>query len=299
MVFLPSQASRFFSLRLELTQFGFSRPAYTTASVCSKCNDVTSSLSKRQADGCTKLNGTDQNVNANMDMVAPCTTFSAANYGRLRQFDGYLLDQGMQLADVLTPGQAQFKVLMTANISMVKYTPVWNDPRVGLLTQHQDYTQTVTFKDTETMFMSYLVMKVSDDFFRNETTWEDSSPSAEECGLYFCAKAYETEVKNGVLTEKQVGVWAEKDPQSWRLLNDDSSDDAEEFMDEHPSLGQTSHLRTDLVMTVPDGEVEGEVATRFGVTQGTIRGLQGMWRIGVNMALVDKLGLTRPAIKTV
>lgn len=57
------------------------------------------------------------------------------------------------------------------------------------------------------VFLSYLVLRVSDEFLGNKTAWEDSKPTATECGLYFCANAFYSKVENGNLEERQLGQW--------------------------------------------------------------------------------------------
>ena len=91
-------------------------------------------------------------MDANINMEGGCTTFQVPG-GRIRQFDGHLLLEDQKLTDILESTEttfSSFTVLLTANISY-------------------DYTQSVSFKDKSTMFLSYLVLRVGDDFLRNET----------------------------------------------------------------------------------------------------------------------------------
>lgn len=59
-------------------------------------------------------------------------------------------------------------------------------------------------------------MRASGDYRYNNSSWEDTPPICTECGLYFCAKAYESIVKNGQLEETGLGTWAVREPQSWK-----------------------------------------------------------------------------------
>lgn len=220
-------------------------PTFTSAGVCSTCNDVTSALVKDYNSGCEGNSGRD----------GGCTTFSAS-YGSIGQHDGALLDEGWTLDDMLNPmSRLQYSagaVLLTSNLTM-------------------DYTRTISFKELKTIFVSYLVIRVSDDFVRNETAWKDSTPTATECGLYFCAKAFNSRVQNGNLIEDQLGQWADRDPQSWKM----GGSSTVEFMEKHPSLDPINYYLTDLVVTVPGNIAqEMEVEPRFNITQATVTGLQ-------------------------
>ena len=223
-------------------------PVFTTAGVCSACNDVTSSLKRTRSPLCNADNGTDQALPSNVDFDQPCTTFSGL-YNRIRQIDG--LSDG----DVNNKATSA-TVFLTANTT-------------------EDHSQTSSFGDTDTMFLSLLVLRASNEFASRKTAWEDSKPTATECGLFFCAKAFESRVDNGALVEKEVGSWAVRDPESWKMTK--ATDDDQEFADAHTSLERMPYYRTDLVIEVPSDEAEDlgrSVTTRFNITQATIAGLQ-------------------------
>ena len=121
-------------------------------------------------------------------MDGPCTSYTTG-YGRIRQFDGYLIQTGRNLTDILRPLEItshtdDSRVLMTANTTL-------------------DYRRTISFNDSETMFLAYLILRAGDDFVKNQTAWEDARPNATECGLYFCVKGYSSKVERGSLVEKQ------------------------------------------------------------------------------------------------
>lgn len=222
-------------------------PVFATVGVCSACNDVTSSVERTRAPLCTPNNGTDQALPSNIYFEEPCTTFSGL-YNRMRQIDGLAnKNQGTSAT-----------VFLTANTT-------------------EDHSQTTSFRDSDTLFLSLLILRASDAFENRETAWEDSKPTATECGLFFCAKAYESRVDNGALVEKEAGSWTARDPESWKMTKVTADD--QEFADAHTSLVRMPYLRTDLAIEIPPKEAKGlglgaSAASRFNITQATIAGLQ-------------------------
>ncbi|KAK0725186.1 hypothetical protein B0H67DRAFT_641637 [Lasiosphaeris hirsuta] len=233
-------------------------PLFTTAAVCSRCNDVSKSSKLIKFSGETSRDdtGTDQYVPSTISSEGLPYTGYNLSYGHIKQRNGefFKLDS--------TPAP----VLLTAFLNT-------------------DYSASVSFHDLDTAFATFLVMRASEDYMNSKIAWEDATPISTECGLYFCAKAYESVVENGLLKETEVGTWAIREPQSWRASDvqreEGSRIDPEDLRiweDHHPTFDYTTEkdfFRTDLQLHIPEDELKDANITRvFNVTQTTIMGTQ-------------------------
>lgn len=234
-------------------------PVFTTAAVCSRCNDISrAKITRRTGLTDSFKEGTDQYYPDNWSQTINKTyTSYEVSYGHIRQFDG-------EFHPFYT------KVLLTAFVNT-------------------NYTKSVTFQDDATTFATFLIMHASRDFLNDSVPWEHSWPTATECGLYFCAKAYESPATNGMLAEKEVATWAVREPRSWSAADVYQTEEwrarperQQRWDREHPTLDHTGErlFRSDLQVVIPPGTgaspgPDGRRAQdRFNITQTTVLGLQ-------------------------
>jgi len=234
-------------------------PLYTTAAVCSRCNDVSRDIAKKRLQTTAfNRNGTDifwAQIPNDFNVTLNLTSYDVA-YAHIKQFNVPVGVNRFMYGDA---------VLLTASAST-------------------NYSESMSFRDMNTTIATVLIMRASDDFTHHNVSWEDSTPVATECGVYLCAKAYTATVLNGALQESEVGSWAIREPKSWR-----AADVAHHNIEESPiRLGRfdmtfpsfalsekAATFRTDLQLVIPENELHGAVGentvpTRFNISQSTI-----------------------------
>jgi hypothetical protein len=145
---------------------------FTTLGVCSKCQDVSSHLVK------TTVNGTNLGTVTNPVMYSygNFTSYSLP-YVNLTNFDTsvrYGTEAYMSAAPVLNPGL------------------------------------TIAFQDMDTMISTVGIITAAKAYESGDTDWNETTVSATECALYYCANAYQSRVQNSVLEETTLGSWAER-----------------------------------------------------------------------------------------
>ncbi|KAK3345797.1 hypothetical protein B0T25DRAFT_461784, partial [Lasiosphaeria hispida] len=149
-------------------------PIFTTAAVCSRCNNVLQSrIIKTTGVTDSFQEGSDQYHPTRVSKPGqfPYTGYNVS-YGHIRQFNGEF-------------GQYYTEVLLTAFVNT-------------------NYSESVTFQGDNTTFATFLIMRASEGFLKEHVPWEDSWPTAMECGLSFCAKGYLSSATNGLLSETEL-----------------------------------------------------------------------------------------------
>jgi hypothetical protein len=137
-------------------------PVFSSAAVCSSCEDVSSHMQYMRRNGSKGTNvpipGQPSDYNKG-EFVA----FSLP-YGNIRNYIGPF--------DNIKPGERNAqRTYMTANSTF-------------------EANRTISFQHLDTLLMAIIVMRASDDFLASRSVWEDSKPTATECALYLCANAY-------------------------------------------------------------------------------------------------------------
>ncbi|KAF2877054.1 hypothetical protein BDV95DRAFT_481603 [Massariosphaeria phaeospora] len=165
-------------------------PTYSSAAVCSSCVDVGHHLKrvKGSGDAGSSFVGP-TNIRASGDY----TSFSLP-YANLTNYDGRI-------------PQAEVSELMKSGESMLTAFVVSNTTNIP--------EDTVAFQNMETLLISFATIKSSDEWRNSQVSWEDSTPSATECALYLCSNVYESVDREGVLKERIINSWANRDPESW------------------------------------------------------------------------------------
>jgi hypothetical protein len=246
--------------RFECSTGNCTWPLYTTAAVCSRCNDL-------PPDAMLKQHGTVQKQSEGYN-ATDYYPYYATTSGTFR-FTNYSLSYGH---------------IMHLNGDIAKRNGLGEEPVLLTAFVNADHTTSVSFRELDTTIATLLILRAGEDYQPRNAKWEDSRPTATECGLYICAKAYQASAINGVLAETEIGSWAVRESRSWRTADHPKhshrrEDRVWESYDENsPSLASSSFLRTDLQVSIsspalpqPDG---APIQRAFNVTQGTIRGFQ-------------------------
>ncbi|KAI1502035.1 hypothetical protein F5X99DRAFT_427659 [Biscogniauxia marginata] len=145
-------------------------------------------------------------------------------------------------------------------------------------TRITDSQLTVSFRSLSTMISAVQIIRYLD---KNESYWlvpDEVAITAIECALYFCVNAYESVVERGILSERIISAWSERDPGSFQCGSRNILEcEAYERWSNHslymspPSLGDFD--RTDLEFLRPANSTfwpPEDTTTRFRLTLSTI-----------------------------
>ncbi|KAJ3463868.1 hypothetical protein MRS44_008654 [Fusarium solani] len=70
--------------------------------------------------------------------------------------------------------------------------------------------RTINFRNSSTLVLAIQYLQADKSWRENETTWQHTQVTTQECGLYFCVNEYETSLEQGVLKERVVNSWTSK-----------------------------------------------------------------------------------------
>lgn len=172
---------------------------YTSLGVCSRCNDVGSSIrtSRGEADYCS------------YDWPN-CTSPVTIVWKNLHN---------MWNGQEREPYTRHFLGTPGANLSLSNWH---GDYDGGACPECQDATLvaavvaspdlTLSLRDLSTMIVGWTYLQADASFAAGRTVWEDTPVTARECGLYFCAQALRSRVDRGELREEVLGTWATRRP---------------------------------------------------------------------------------------
>lgn len=183
-------------------------PIFTSMAVCSACNDVSSHLQRR------KENGTNLGT---LTLPAIGITGEYITYSlprlNLTNFSGRTLSKSND-----TTWNNLYS--LAAYMSATRIT----DPQL-----------TLSFQHLNTMITAVEVLKAAEEYEAGESTWQDTPISATECALYFCVNTYQSDVTNGILTERIIASWAERNFSSYYAIGKVGSTPA---FDEYEKMAQ-------------------------------------------------------------
>ncbi|GME48285.1 hypothetical protein BKCO1_1130001 [Neofusicoccum parvum] len=217
-------------------------PAYESLSVCSRCNDLASSVEQLSDMGAQYVTLMTDN---NAVSISNGTAFRLPNGLFIDNQDGWQWGASSNGAMMMT-------TYGTGNAS-----------------------KTVSMQDLDTLIWSLGILKASPNPTNDTAEWPYLPISATECALYYCINRYDTTVRNGTLHETATPVagakraadsWQPVDfPESWRPLNDTMLASIE--FDEYFSCIE----RSDLALEAPDGE-------RFNVSQNAVDSISAYFK---------------------
>lgn len=224
-------------------------PVYTSLAYCSACHDVSESIKVVHGvanNSRASLAGTDR-VLPNMEQGGGNFTNYTLAYSHMKGFDGFAKD---------------YNPFMTAGVTA-------------------DPSQTISFKDLTTMLITFGIFNATKDFVNNRTVWESSRPTATECAIYYCVKSYNASSSNSVLTDEELGSWAERVPQSFQPsgystyghINDSILAAYAAQTNSSGLLNGTDVFRTDLQLKLPNdvaNKLPRNMRGPFNISQGTV-----------------------------
>ncbi|KAI1760989.1 hypothetical protein GGR53DRAFT_525466 [Hypoxylon sp. FL1150] len=215
-------------------------PTFTSLAVCSACRDAASylRLSKQQGTGLGTL-------------PPPPNSAIFSNYTT------YVLPQvnitNLSGSSGMDPGSAY----MAATVI--------TDPRL-----------TISFGNLTTMITTVQVIKAAEGYETGSLIWDETPMSATECALYFCVNAYRSVVQAGILRERIVASWAERDFSSYRDTGRRENFELYEKLNNYSLYTRDGDLaRTDLGLFIPKEDagkfaLSDDVGVRFNLTQQTV-----------------------------
>ncbi|KAI1386604.1 uncharacterized protein F4822DRAFT_321465 [Hypoxylon trugodes] len=223
-------------------------PVFASLAVCSACNDVSHHLRRHEE------NGTNLGISytSTSQMQGNYTIYSLPN---------------LNLANIFNSTVTQRGNLYSLDTYMVATTIT--DPQL-----------TLSFQNITTLITAVDILKADAGYEAGNLEWEDTPVSATECALYFCVNAYESTVQKGILTERIVASWAEKDLGSYRHTGGNNYSESSTHYDQYDKWINHSfyyypgldYPRSDLEIFIPAGDLKKYELTEghFNLSQNTI-----------------------------
>ena len=217
-------------------------PSYTSLSVCSACNDVTSLLQKTEMNSKWPqwknfLNITNDTLINGWTTALPATKYNLS--------DGNELWNANNVHEL-------FAVAMTAHAT-------FGPP------------ETVSFQEDDLLFfaMSVIHANFTTSIGSTLSSWPESPVSATECALSFCVKQFNSSVQNGEFSEKVTVLQSVRSNNSWLASSSDSiKSNATDPSFDGPDSSLQVPIRTDLQLILSENQTQ-----RFNVSQESIDGL--------------------------
>ncbi|KAJ3549018.1 hypothetical protein NM208_g728 [Fusarium decemcellulare] len=131
------------------------------------------------------------------------------------------------------------------------------------------------FNDIDTMILAISFLQANKSWVENETAWEDTTITAQQCSLHFCVNEYVTAVELGLLQEKTASSWSKRTPGSYYS----GSQDVPEYFDylNHTlDMGIAWVGLTDLQLFIPDEDFKRArnlSQQTFNITQPSVMSL--------------------------
>ncbi|KAH6625727.1 hypothetical protein C7974DRAFT_396605 [Boeremia exigua] len=221
---------------------------YTSAAMCSTCNDLSDQVSVSRGAG-----------NKSSTVPGPTNVMFTGNVTNFLLPYANLVNANTQEYESPEGGKrsGQEATLLTANTTL-------------------DALATTSFQDLQTMIVSFVIMRAAEEWMQGEVAWNNSKPIATECALYLCVNKYQTEIRDGKLKETVLSSWAVRDKESYKAsLNSsifETGPEVDAFLAEKGDiLYDRNIVRTDLRLLVPEGESEGIEPRTFNVSYAFIR----------------------------
>jgi hypothetical protein len=203
-------------------------PLYTTLGICNTCFDITDHVVREQGLGMPDENVFsscyDTSFTVSYNYTSYVIPYPAGHRSILQNFDGYIGQSDCELRS-----------------------------RVGLSPAFRPH-DTYKFKESQTLLASFALLELSDAYWGNLTTIEHATPKATECGLEFCALAYEAQVRDGRALESVLSLSRKRVNNSYSPMADLSPEmqgfirtDFGDSLSEYSGAGASSRQATTLI----------------------------------------------------
>jgi hypothetical protein len=213
-------------------------PLYTSAALCSACEDISSQFKRLEVFG---KNGS--NVPSYLNGYERHFVKFELPYANIRNYVGFVdeLDESDEVQEK-TPGlPPPPRTHMTVNTTV-------------------EPNRTVSFQHMETLLMAFTVIRAPREWLDSQIKWEDAKPTATECALYLCANAYESKSEDNIMKERILGSWANKVPGSYGIDPNPWNAASANSVGWVKILGSNLYdpwvKRTDLQLVIPPSESE-------------------------------------------
>ena len=227
-------------------------PSFVSLGLCSKCNDVSGQVTKERI------------LDWPLEWSYP---------GEGHKHDSDPNDQPLILTNYRLPNGANI------NNGDEDLSPV-----IFTAKATQKPSETVSFRDSSTLLFAISMLNATRT--ANNTSpigmyedWSNTVITATECGLYFCAKQYDSQIVNGTVTETSTELESGRAPASFAVdivLGNINQEYTPAY-----SNGVTGNVdalfenttflpRTDLMIRIPEAEIEESVNGTSGVSAVSI-----------------------------
>ncbi|CAM1506822.1 Fc.00g064630.m01.CDS01 [Cosmosporella sp. VM-42] len=163
-------------------------PTYSTVGICNSCTDISEHLSKK---GTISMNSRC----ANPFIFDPDE----------QDFTIYEIPYGRDIARLAYPASNSYANLSdTCSRLEIASTVLPKD--------------TYSFQHWNTLLASYAMVHASDEYWKNEPLWANTSIKATECALRYCIQIHRTTVRNGKIDQTVYPPYFERMVESWQPL---------------------------------------------------------------------------------
>lgn len=263
---------------------------YASLGVCSTCTDISNRIR------------TEANVGMpDENQFSPCKLTS---YTFVMNYTNFVVPYGPDGRLVLQRINGLFDQSICTGL----------DPKVAVTVTFAPQG-TFSFKDSERLLASFVVLQAEDSYWKNKIPWEESRVTATECSLQFCARLYDSQVHSLVIREvagpdvsvrrsssfRPFGIGNQTLLDMYEVENGLSlSDGLARPVDEKDIVGRMGHIvpRHDLQLEIPDAPGLAEADRLFNVTQKSMVTWQDYFAQGntiaqITYALANSTNITK------
>jgi hypothetical protein len=184
-------------------------PLYASLEICSSCADISSAVQKISEVG----------------NPAVCSSGGGAGAGlSFSNMTNYTLQYGLthtrKVSNVTVDGFDGYTSIkgnpeMSGDCSSLRSTK--HQVAVGAVFQPN---QTHSFQDYDMLLASFAILRPTDDYYNNNTAFEDNAVEATECALRFCAQVHNSSVQGGHFVDQVLpGTDFERSADSFQLTD--------------------------------------------------------------------------------
>ena len=230
-------------------------PSFTSLAVCGSCSDVTALIKHSPKHD------------------YPITWFLPNEVGYLDEYyafppedlETYFLPNGLNLDnEVTSSSSANNPVLLT---SLVKLAP----------------SKSLTFTNTTTLLFTISTLRTPPGSYPVGGVWPTTPVpmDAIECGLYLCAKEYDSQVRSGSLIENSREIASSRDPNSFQPVFNEDQNSVRYLAGVSPLVdalfsNSTYFTRTDLRILIPPTSPTTANNTHFDAVSISQSGIDGL-----------------------
>ncbi len=119
-----------------------------------------------------------------------------------------------------------------------------------------DNWKTISFQNHTTFLLAFSILTAPQEYRDGLISWGAQLPIATECGLYLCAKIYNSTVTEGILSETELGSYVHRDLDSMRATTSDGCNPALKVWDQlnNYTLYAPPCPRADMQLYLEDSE---------------------------------------------